>query len=186
MRWVKKLHSPIDVVNAMMNVILSPCYYPGIFPAHVQATLPFGGCYQFQNPKQGAHGAVSTRIPTQTSKSKPATNTVFRMASCRLRAKAIIFFMVLIITGSTTIGHKKGTSFPPVPAPIYFTLCYAAGVGVGDSTGILMIRQPSLMSTRYTRMRLRPRKLLTVTLCTPVSPRHSSVGLAALRCLKQP
>lgn len=88
--------------------------------------------------------------------------------------------------GSTTIGHKKGTSSPPVPAPIYFTLCYAAGVGDGGSIGILMIRQPSLMSTRYTRMRLRPRKLLTVTLCTPASPRRSSVGLAALRCLKQP
>lgn len=85
--------------------------------------------------------------------------------------------------GSTTIGHKKGTSFPPVPAPIYFTLCYAAGVGVGR---ILMIRQPSPVSTRYTRTRLRPRKLLTVTLCTPASPRRFSVGLAALKCLKQP
>lgn len=84
--------------------------------------------------------------------------------------------------GSTTIRHKKGTSFPPVPALI-FTLCYAAGVGVGD---ILMIRQPSPVSTRYTRTRLRPRKLLTVTLCTPASPRRFSVGLAALKCLKQP
>ena len=84
--------------------------------------------------------------------------------------------------GSTTIGHKKGTSFPPVPAPI-FTLCYAAGVGVGC---ILMIRQPSPVSTRYTRTRLRPRKLLTVTLCTPASPKRFSVGLAALKCLKQP
>ena len=68
-----------------------------------------GGFYQncVQNPKQGAQGAVSTRIPTQTSKSKPATNTVFRMASCRLRAKAIIFFMALIITVRLQSGIKR-------------------------------------------------------------------------------
>ncbi|WP_390598744.1 hypothetical protein [Bacteroides sp. f07] len=139
----------------------------------------------FQNPKQGAHGAVSTRIPTQTSKSKPATNTVFRMASCRLRAKAIIFFMALIITVRLQSGIKKARVSARACTD-YFTLRYAAGVGDGGSIGILMIRHLSLMSTRYTRMRLRPRKLLTVTLCTPASPKRFSVGLAALKCLKQP
>nr|DAW59103.1 MAG TPA: hypothetical protein [Caudoviricetes sp.] len=76
----------------------------------------------FQNPKQGAHGAVSTRIPTQTSKSKPATNTVFRMASCRLRAKAIIFFMALIITVRQQSDIKKARVFRPCLHRIFHTM----------------------------------------------------------------
>ena len=78
--------------------------------------------HRVQNPKQGAHGAVNTRIPTQTSTSKPATNTVFRMASCRLRAKAIIFFMTLIISIiHFAIGHKKGTSSRPCLHRLFLT-----------------------------------------------------------------
>ena len=88
--------------------------------------------------------------------------------------------------GSTTIGHKKGTSFPPVPAPIYFTLCYAAGVGVGGSVGILMIRQLSPVSTRYTRTSLRPQKLLTVTLFTPLEARVASTPPALFNLSKLP
>ena len=38
----------------------------------------------------------------------------------------------------------------------YFTLYYAAGVGAGSSAGILTMRQPSPVRTRYTRTRLRP------------------------------
>lgn len=88
--------------------------------------------------------------------------------------------------GLTTIGHKKGTSSPPVPAPIYFTLCYAAGVGDGGSIGILMIRQLSPVSTRYTRTSLRPRKLLTVTLFTPLEARVASTPPALFNLSKLP
>ena len=87
--------------------------------------------------------------------------------------------------GSTTIGIKKARVFRPC-LHRYFTLCYAAGVGDGGSIGILMIRQLSPVSTRYTRTSLRPRKLLTVTLFTPLEARVASTPPALFNLSKLP
>lgn len=96
------------------------------------------------------------RIPTQTSTSIPATKMVFKTASCRLLTKAMIFFILLIIIVLLHVQAQKKHEFSARARTDDFTLRYAAGVGVGVSAGILTMRHPSLMSTRYTRARLRP------------------------------
>lgn len=99
---------------------------------------------------------ATMRIPTQTSTSIPATKMVLKTASCRLLTKAMIIFILLIIIVLLYVQAQKGHEFSARAHTNHFTLCYAAGVGIDEGAGILTMRQPSLMSTRYTRVRLRP------------------------------